>query len=169
MTINTAPTITLKSISHNERMSDETHCYSATLYVDGDKWGEVSNHGHGGPDSFHPVKGKGWDDLRALNERIEATMAKIEAYGMTLTPSLETICGDLVNEWLREKDFKRAMSRKVLFTQDGKEGIFEISVKRGATLDQTLVAIRRQKPEWRILQDMPLDEAKAIYFADAKG
>jgi uncharacterized protein YcbK (DUF882 family) len=37
--------IELKKISVNQRLSEETNCYSADLYVDGVKWGEVCNRG----------------------------------------------------------------------------------------------------------------------------
>jgi hypothetical protein len=42
--------IELRKISFNERMSEETNCYAADLYVDGKKVGEVGNDGHGGCD-----------------------------------------------------------------------------------------------------------------------
>ena len=47
--------ITSKNISHNERLSEETNCFSATIYIDGKKAGEASNHGHGGPTMIHPA------------------------------------------------------------------------------------------------------------------
>jgi hypothetical protein len=62
--------ITLKNISHNERLSEETNCFSATIYIDGKKAGEASNHGHGGPTMLHP---------RELEQ-------KIDAYAKTLPP-----------------------------------------------------------------------------------
>jgi len=41
-----APVIELRGIKRTAWASEETHCYQATLYVDGEKWGTVSNQGH---------------------------------------------------------------------------------------------------------------------------
>ncbi len=62
--------IALKNISYSERLSEETNCFSATIYIDGKKAGEASNHGHGGPTMIRP---------RELEQ-------KIDAYAKTLTP-----------------------------------------------------------------------------------
>jgi hypothetical protein len=45
--------IELRSMQYAAFASEETACYSASLYVDGTKIGIVGNDGHGGCDSFH--------------------------------------------------------------------------------------------------------------------
>lgn len=52
-----APALELRNVKHAEFASEETACYRATLYVDGRKFCEVSNDGHGGPDDHFPVPG----------------------------------------------------------------------------------------------------------------
>jgi hypothetical protein len=66
----TKPNIELKNIRVLTSMSQETHCYEATLWVDGERWGTVGNAGHGGCDDVHLEKGR---DLQALEARIKAT------------------------------------------------------------------------------------------------
>lgn len=44
--------ITLKSIKHHARMSEETNAFEADLYVDGKKVGVAHNDGHGGESSI---------------------------------------------------------------------------------------------------------------------
>lgn len=39
----------LRNVHFSERMSDETNCFSATVYVNGKRVGEVENRGCGGP------------------------------------------------------------------------------------------------------------------------
>jgi hypothetical protein len=51
------PVLELRGVKHAAFASEETACYRATLYVDGAKFCEVSNDGHGGPDNHYPVKG----------------------------------------------------------------------------------------------------------------
>ena len=116
------PVIELKKISVNQRMSEETHCYSADLYVDGVKWGEVCNRGHGGGDDFRGVAGKDYDDLNKLDKVIAETYDKVDctdigAPGTTLDMSLEIICGDLVNDFLMEKQAKAIVKNKIAFTK----------------------------------------------------
>lgn len=117
------PIIELKKVSVNKRMSEETHCYSADLYVDGVKWGEVCNRGHGGGDDFRGVAGKDYDDLNALDKVIAATYDKVDCTDMgmpgeTLDMSLEIICGDLVNDFLMEKEAKAVVKNKIAFTKE---------------------------------------------------
>lgn len=51
------PVLELRNVKYAEFASEETACYQATLYVDGRKFCEVSNDGHGGCDDYFPVKG----------------------------------------------------------------------------------------------------------------
>lgn len=161
----TKPTIELRKIRTFAGMSEETHCYTADLYVDGAKWGEVSNEGHGGPDNFHGIGGKNWADIKTLNERIAATYPQVECFGTMLTESLEMLCGGLVNDFLTDRDFTRAMGRKVMFIGSDKPGIRYYPVKKGFTFEQVAAHARAKHPTARLLVDMPRDEAKAAFVA----
>lgn len=44
--------IELKNVKVNKALSEETACFSATLYIDGKKAAEVSNRGQGGCNEF---------------------------------------------------------------------------------------------------------------------
>jgi hypothetical protein len=161
----TAPKIELRNIKHTAWASEETHCYQATLYVDGLRWGTVSNEGHGGPDQFDGINGYGWEDIKELNQRIKETVPPYEYEGSSLDQDLEMICGELVNEWLRDRDFTKAMKSKVLFTKPEAQGIWQVSVKKPFTLETTLAALRSKHPQYTYLADLPVAKAKEIYFA----
>jgi len=47
--------ITLKNFKHAEFASHETNCFEATVYLDGKKFGNVENDGHGGCSFFWPI------------------------------------------------------------------------------------------------------------------
>jgi len=158
------PKIELKNIKHSAWASHETHCYQATLYVDGVRWGTVSNQGHGGCDDLHG-ENKSYDEIKELNDRIEETYEPYQYEGYTLKKDLEMVCHDLVNQWLRDKDFNRAMKSKVLFTKPDVQGVWQLAVKKPHTLETTLTALRSANPQYTYLADLPVDEAKAIYFA----
>jgi hypothetical protein len=155
------PLITLKSIKHTAWTSEETHCYQATLYVDGEKWGNVGNGGHGGPDHFHPVHGHTYSDIADLDKRIAATYPA-HAHG---DESLEGLCCGLVNAWLTERDFDRAMKRAALFVKPGSKDVFEFKQK-GRKAADILPAARAKFPDYRFLADMPRAEAIAAYTGD---
>ena len=166
ITLTKAPHIALQNIKRVAHFSEETHCYTAVLYVDGERWGTVSNRGHGGPDDFHGEGGRGYGDIETLNTLIAETFAPYEAYGMTLEQNLEMVCGDLVNQWLTDKEFARAMKAKVLFTKPDMQGIWELAVKKPQTLWMMLDVMKAKYPQYTYLADLPIDEAKAIYFAN---
>ena len=163
----TAPKIELKNVMYTAFMSEETHCYQATLYVDGQRWGTVSNEGHGGPDRFDGINGYGWEDIRELNQRIKETVPPYEYEGKSLDQDLEMICGGLVNEWLADREFNKAMKSKVLFTKPDVRGVWEVAVKKPQTFDGVLFKMRTKSPEYTYLADLSADEAKALYFAGA--
>lgn len=155
-----APRIELKNIKHSEFASQETHCYQATLYIDGKKVGMVGNEGHGGPDFFYPDA----KSDRAIFDAAEAEVAKENCPGYDFPNSIEIICGDLVNEWLVTKDFKRLVARKALFTVPGEAGLFQMGYKGKAKPDERLYAIVRERnPGAVVLNEMPVDEAVKIF------
>ena len=158
------PVIELKNIKRTAWMSEETHCYQATLYVDGVKWGTVSNQGHGGCDDFYgETRSDG--DLRWLNKQIAETYEPYTYEGYTLKKDLDMVCADLVNQWLRDKDFNRAMKSKVLFTKPDTQGVWQLGFKKPKTLWMMLDVMKAQHPQNTYLADLPVDEAKAIYFS----
>ena len=53
--------ITLKNIKHSEFASHETHCFEASIYIDGKRRATVSNCGQGGCNDEH------WDDRTVMD------------------------------------------------------------------------------------------------------
>jgi hypothetical protein len=106
------PKIELKKISFNERMSDETNCFIADLYIDGKKVGSCNNEGRGGPTDYHADTSCASGFTRANIELI----AKAEAYCKTLPnvrsealdfeypQSLESVIDELLEAHLKAKD-----------------------------------------------------------------
>ena len=109
--------------------------------------------------------GRTYADIRSLDGRIKATMPPIQFEGGSLDPDLELICGELVNAWLRDRDFAKAMKGKVLFTKPDAAGVWQVPVKKQNTHASTLAAMRRIHPSYTYLSDLPVDQAKAIYFS----
>lgn len=103
--------ITLKNLKINDRLSDETTCFSATVVLDGKPIGTASNRGCGGCDEYH------WTD-REAGKRLEEyarTLPKVEAYGMTFNPDLGSLIADLIDKQEEEKTLRRWCKTQVVF------------------------------------------------------
>lgn len=92
MTTNTPTGWTFKAFKHNETLSEETHCFSATLYINGKRAAAVSNHGHGGCDNITWASDAMRDNALAV--------AAASSYGFDANANFECIIGDMVEDAL---------------------------------------------------------------------
>ena len=161
----------LKAIKHTEWASEETHCYQASLFVDGKPVAIVSNDGHGGCDrDYDHPKFKG--DYRA-------TMKAVHDYFKTLPKTdpcewmpdgmeqqLEFWCADQVNEFLSSRELKRKFKSHVVYQRKGTDALYQTKYHPTVTKGEWI--IDKQAGETRrILNDMPFDEALAIWKESA--
>lgn len=126
----------LRNIKYMASLSEETNCYSATVYLDGKPVCEVSNHGHGGCDMQR------WKDA-AAEAKITAYFKALPARDTGLTdphdhskpfmmqPDLEGWCGDRLTRWLVARDVKRDMSKAtVVMTANNEQYKWKIPAAR---------------------------------------
>lgn len=146
--------IELKNIKYAAFASEETHCYNASLYIDGKKIGTVSNDGHGGCDMFH-------GDYEAKN-KVEAWLkdnGNHDTYhdGSTMFETLEMRCCDLVNEWHRKNEVKKIL-RRVSYTKG--DGIYQLPAKYKPT-PEVLAHVKTAKwwtTDCVMLNELSIDE-----------
>lgn len=153
--------ITLKNITVNERLSDETNCFSASLYVDGKKIGVVSNHGTGGPDNFDGD----WEAFNNAETWLKENKPAVTLFDdHTIPMDMELYVGELVEDWRLTRDIKKDLKGKVLFIKPGEPGIQAVSWKGTRTVDERHVnAVAAKYPDATILNALPIDEAKTAY------
>jgi len=164
----------LKNIKHSEFASEETNCYEATLYIDGKRTATVKNDGNGGADYVWAC-GEG-AALKANYKRIAEAGAWLKTQPNEpcewdedgLGQDLELICGNLLTTWLIDRDIKRALKRRVCFTKPGQSGIYELKASYKPTA-KNLADYAAAKPEFTILNLLPFDEAKDLWFAAEVG
>lgn len=154
------PAIELKGIKVLSSMSQETNCYEATLYVDGEKWASVGNAGHGGCDDCHPVAGRSHQDFIDLNARIAATFEAYQSpYGGDPIPmDIEMVCGDIVDAFIVEKEAKKVTKGKVAFfktppAEGTPASLYTIPLK-GRPVEAGLAHVRKTYPEAVILNEL---------------
>ena len=152
----------MKSIKHSQWASQETHCYTANVYLDGKPFAVVSNDGHGGCDYdyAHP-KFKG--DYRVTMKRVDDYFASLPMQDVGkydwspegFAQKFEYWCSDQVNDFLFRKEMRKVMKKNHLFKTS--EGLFEMSHKACSQI------IHRDYPDAVILNEIPEAEALEIY------
>jgi hypothetical protein len=106
--------IELKKISFSERMSEETNCFVADLFINGKKVGECKNDGHGGCTDYHGIT----KEDNVLIKEAEAyckALPKVKYHDMIWEQSLEGVIDDLLTAHLKAKDlqkFNKKMQKK---------------------------------------------------------
>ncbi len=103
--------IELKNIKVNQRLSRETHCFSATVYIDGKRASIIENDGQGGADM--------WYDRSALD--------KVDAYARTLPPAIggddplpmsaEILIGEMINRHISAAHLQKILRNRIVFTR----------------------------------------------------
>lgn len=150
------PKIEVRNLKHAPFASEETHCFEASVYVDGKRFCTASNDGHGGPDLYTPIKpNQTAKELHQEIERIGKQLPNEDGYDFDAHTRFEVAVGDAVNHALIAKDLKRDMKKKVVFIHDGK--VLEINA--GDQLEGRKQQIRTKYPGAQILNDLPIDEA----------
>ena len=158
--------IELTAVKYAAFASEETNCYEAIVLIDGEKAIHASNEGHGGCDYLR-------DLIPGSVQRLEAyaaTLPPIVFHGQSLTNSAELVIGDLFAEWQMRRDMKRALGKTVHFTRTDKAGIFLLPKAKWTSATETAIRahLERSRTLGKILNELPEDEALAIWTAVAK-
>lgn len=124
--------ITIKNVKYAAFASQETHCFKATLYVDGKPFGYVSNDGHGGCDDVYPLNNCKKEDIPKWRKRLDAIEKELgkEKHECSfndpktgkpamLDNDLEMVVGGLMNDWHRMNEVKKIL-RRISYIRDGK-------------------------------------------------
>lgn len=162
--------IEIRNLKFSAFASQETNCFEATLYFDGKRVGTARNEGHGGATYIEPRNCAARLNTYAATLPKVVTNIKDEANAsgfFTYAPTGESIVDDLVAEALVERDLKKTLGKRILFTVSGKAGIFQT---RGLTADGLARAltdpalVQKLKAD-KILNLLPLAEAVVLYKA----
>ena len=98
--------IELRNLKTAAFASHETHCFSATIYINGAKLGTVENEGMGGSNHIHP---------HYLAQRIDAYAKTLPAHD-SLSMSGDFLISLMVEDLLLLKEYRRMAKAKILFT-----------------------------------------------------
>lgn len=162
--------IELRKVTYNARLSEETSAYAAQVWADDVHVCDVSNHGTGGADEQHPVKGKTSADVEALNDYCKKNFPVMvcnfndeTGKPATIEHDLEMHCGDLLNEWLVAKDLKKQLSKRVLWSEGGKIWNCKIPTGPADQVERWKGLVRQKHGVTIFLNEMPFEEALQIF------
>jgi len=102
--------IELKKIEFNERMSEETNCFIADLYIDGVKAGECKNEGHGGSTDYYGIEKRQTELIRQA-EAYCKSLPDINYGTFTIKNSLEHTIDQLFEDWILAKERRKKEKR----------------------------------------------------------
>ena len=104
--------IELKRISFNERMSEETNCFVADLYINGKKVGYVKNDGRGGCTDYY---GNTKEDnvLIAEAEKYCKSLPNVrsEELNFEYEQSLENVIDEILEKYLKDNAVKKMLKK----------------------------------------------------------
>jgi hypothetical protein len=168
--------IELKNFRHAEFASDETHCYEATIWIDGKRSFLAHNDGQGGSDHYYPLinSTEARTEFNAVMERVEAHCNSLPKYGSEfggeddMPMNLEILIGNLINRTLSRKKLKRVLKNKIVTLE--RDEVWEYGYSRSAlhwsdAMQKTIVIdeIKKKNPNVTILNDLPFDDALEIF------
>lgn len=112
--------IILKNLKIAKFLSEETLAFTATIYVDGKKVGEVSNDGHGGPNRYHfdAFDGKKGYEIEQELQAWANTQPPNKEFPF-LKVDLDMIVARLMDKEEESKQLRRWCKKETLFMLEG--------------------------------------------------
>ena len=158
--------VELKNVKYAAFASEETNCFEATIYVNGNYAGHAHNEGHGGPTTIEPYTLEAQLNVYGKTlPRVVSEYTGDDGEEISWEQNAEWIVDNLVDEWLTTRDLKRAMKNKILFTRQGKvyetKRLTKETIERARANPSMLKNLNAEK----VLNFLPLNEAVEIYKA----
>ena len=118
--------ITIKNLKVLEELSEETLCFSASVYVNGKKVGTAENRGHGGMtdvDLYRKKADGDWERNRDLYEELKEYVPQFtwDFDGEPAPHTVDSYIDELVWKEYERKDLLKQCRNQVLFRIPGEE------------------------------------------------
>ena len=104
--------VEVKNVKINNVMSEETLCFSASVYIDGKRAGEVCNRGHGGCNNYH------WFDRELGKKFVKFANEQDTEFDFEKDDHL---IGELVDDYEEQKEVRGWCRKQTVFRLKGEE------------------------------------------------
>ena len=155
--------IELKNVKYSEAMSDETNAFTADIWIDGKKALYCKNSGTGGGTSVRRYK---LED-REIEDKFFTycrSLPPVQSKYGPLDSNADLVIDNLFMNWLTDRDCRRAMKNKIVFTIVGKPGIFQV---KGKYTDVPRYDVRKHHPTVdQVLNELPIEDAVKLWRRD---
>lgn len=105
----------LKSVRIYELMSEETVCFSASLYLDGVLVGSARNHGHGAANEYDikPKFRKAWDEFEKFCEAQPPCESEYSSGGIPM--DVDLFIGLMLEQWQERQGLIKLCRKGIVF------------------------------------------------------
>lgn len=135
--------VTIKGLKFSEFASHESHCFEASIYINGVRKGVASNEGRGGPNNYHP-----WslhDELQTIAKDLPPCDMTKHGIKEPLPQSPDILIGDLVEAELTRKKIARMVATKTWFRKPGEKYQHgEWSYVKAKTSPETIAFVQKK-------------------------
>ena len=159
--------LALKNLQHGKYASKETHCFTATIYLDGERAFKVSNQGAGHANDYFPYQRQNERDFHSYYRYVsDAAMGWMKEthpdfpYLDDDWTCLDFVITHLINERHLLETMRDVMKRKVVYL-DTTDGLVK-RISERPTPDK-IDYLRRQQPTWKFFNDIGEDERLALW------
>lgn len=104
--------VELKNFKYNNRMSEETDCFSADIWINGKKVGYAENTGKGGCNriSFNdPAIEREFNEWAAAQPPVPSSIQDMEPLEMDADLFITMLAGDMINDKIKKQDEARQL------------------------------------------------------------
>lgn len=151
--------VEVKNVKIAAHLSQETNAFTASLYIDGKRVGTAQNQGTGGCTLVTPRSADDREVIATAERHFGSRTVELDlAPGATVRDSLGFKIDRLVERFQYERDVKRLIRNKTVFTHNGEV----------YTSPAPSAAIKARHSDARVLNDLALDEAVDLFVDTIK-
>jgi len=155
--------ITIKNLKVAEFASIDSTCFECSVYIDGKRSFTAHNQGYGGCNDYHAVKGMDYSVIRDTEAYVK-TLPALKFDDDELAMDLDLYISTLMTEYEQLRQAKKIMKDRMCFANKGADGAtyYGNSIKKFGYYQLKAHALKAN-PDAIILNDLPLDQAKAYF------
>ncbi len=162
--------IELKNFKHAAFASEETLCFTASVYVDGKRLFEASNSGKGEAHHLEPVNGSNWDDICRVQNWV-ARQPKIKLdNNLETSDDLDFYLSRLGHREVGRKHLKSLLKKHVIIfdPKDAPGKLKQISCSQKPDItDNHRKQLEQTYPGCLIMNDLDIERALDLYIASS--
>jgi len=160
--------LALKNLQHGKYASKETHCFTATIYLDGERAFKVSNQGAGHANDYFPYQRQNERDFHSYYRYVsDAAMGWMKETNPDFPyldddwTCLDFVITHLINEHFLLKTMRDVLKSKVVYLDTKDDLVTWVSER---PTPEKLSYYRRYFPTWKLFNDIESEDEQLILW-----